>query len=71
MQIYGKTPKQIGAGNVSDKAELAMEEHWVSTSRTRGIPPVLARWVFWDRKQGNSDPRYWSAVFEPDLDLQL
>ena len=66
MQLYGKAPGAIGEGRVSDKEELQMETHWVNTCKARGLPPVLARWIFWDRKQGYSDSRYWSFVFEKE-----
>lgn len=64
MQLYGRKPGDIGQGRVSDTEERKMEDHWVKTCGSRKLPPVLGRWIFWDRKQGHSDPRYWSFVFE-------
>lgn len=66
MQLYGTGTETIRAGRVTDKAELAMETHWVDTCNKHAVAPAISRWVFWDRKQGYSDPRYWSFVFEPE-----
>lgn len=64
MSLYGVPTKQIGAGKVLDKEELAMETHWVEACQERKLPPVICRWIYWDRKQKYADPRYWSYVFE-------
>jgi|688.fasta_scaffold156453_5 hypothetical protein len=66
MQLYGMTPKDIASGKINDKTEAAMETHWVAACRERKLPPVISRWVYWDRKQGYSDSRYWSFVFEQE-----
>ena len=66
MQLYGSKRDSIGAGRVSDKDEKAMETHWVAECKASSVAPALARWIFWDRKQGYSDSRYWSFVFEPE-----
>lgn len=66
MQLYGRKPNAISQGRVSDREEAQMERHWVSTCKRQGLPPALARWVFWDRKQGYADSRYWSFVFEQE-----
>ena len=64
MQLYGATTSEIRRGRVGQKIEQEMERHWVETSRAHGVPPVIARWVFWDRKQGKADSRYWTYVFD-------
>lgn len=64
MQIYGKTPNEIGKKGVSAKEEAAMEAHWVGACKAHGVAAPIARWIFWDKKQGHADPRYWSFVFE-------
>lgn len=40
------------------------ERHWVTTCRENGIPPFIARQIYWDEKQNQSSPRYWSSCFE-------
>ena len=64
LQLYGYTPKQINERGISMKKMVAVEDHWVSQCADAGIPPVIGRWNFWDRKQGQSDSRYWSFVLE-------
>ncbi len=41
-----------------------IEAHWLDMSRMWNIPPYIARCIFWDRKQGKEDSRYWSYVLE-------
>jgi len=41
-----------------------IESHWLDMSRMWNIPPYIARCIFWDRKQGKEDSRYWSYVLE-------
>ena len=64
MQLYGASTSEIRLGRVSAAAEKEMERHWVETSRAHGVPPVVARWIFWDKKQGKPDSRYWTYVFD-------
>ena len=66
MQIYGWSPKQISLGKVPERDEAQMEQHWVAACKDGNVPPVIARWVYWDKKQNYSDPRYWSFVFEEE-----
>jgi hypothetical protein len=42
----------------------AIENHWVEMSNMWNIPAYIARCLYWDIKQGYSDSRYWSYVFE-------
>lgn len=64
MQLYGRSPSEISKKGIPDREERAMESHWVNACKRRSVPPVLARWIFWDKKQGYSDSRYWTCVFE-------
>ena len=58
FQVYGldqsKDLRQYGK----------IEEHWLDMSRMWNIPPYIARCIYWDRKQGKEDSRYWSYVLE-------
>ena len=53
-------------GNASPgrKKVDALEAHWISACAQHGLPPVVARWAFWDSKQRKKDSRYWSYVLE-------
>ena len=65
MQAYGKTPRDISSGKVSDKEEREMEAHWVRTCLKHNVPPVIGRWTAWDIKMNSfGNPRYWTWVFE-------
>ena len=65
FQLYGYTAKGVYNG-VSRKKTEAIEEHWTRSCRACRIPPVLARWLYWDAKQGYSNSRYWSFMFEKE-----
>lgn len=41
-----------------------IESHFVQMAKLWNTPPALARAILWDRRQGKSDSRYWSYVFE-------
>jgi thermostable 8-oxoguanine DNA glycosylase len=41
-----------------------LEDHWVSNSNRKDLPPYIARCIYWDRKQEKTDSRYWSHVLE-------
>jgi hypothetical protein len=58
FQAYGLNQK------TSRNKYDTIESHWVSNSISRRIPPYIARCVYWDRKQEQSNSRYWSHVFE-------
>jgi len=66
LQLYGYSPKEINQQHSAQKSMSAIEKHWVEACKARGIPPVVARWLFWDGKQGHPDSRYWSFVFEKE-----
>jgi hypothetical protein len=43
------------------------EEHWVNTCKTNNIPPFIARSIWWDKNQVNTNEslgKYWTYVFE-------
>ena len=70
FQAYGldqrKHNKQYGV----------LESHWVENSEKKGLPPYIARCIYWDRKQEKEDSRYWSHVLEEgdffdDLKIKL
>ena len=41
-----------------------IERHWVSNSLAIGVPPAVARAIFWDRKQNRTDSKYWTYVID-------
>ena len=70
MQLYGYQPSTVG--KCTSKDERAMERHFVSECRKAGIPPVIARWRFWDIKQNQPDSRYWTRTLEtPEITAKL
>jgi hypothetical protein len=68
QQLYGYPPSVINKKGIRDKDTAEIEQHWVKQCLKRGIPPVVARWLYWDRKQGQPDSRYWSFVLERGCD---
>jgi thermostable 8-oxoguanine DNA glycosylase len=43
-----------------------IELHWITMCNLWQIPPYIARCLYWDRKQGYSNSRYWSYALEPE-----
>ena len=43
-----------------------IESHWLGLCKKHGVPSPIARAIYWDRKQGKINTRYWSYVFEKD-----
>jgi hypothetical protein len=62
FQLYGIATDKVGEVKAPDR--VRMETHFDMTCTGLGIKPVTARWVIWDKKQGKTDPRYWSHVLE-------
>lgn len=58
FQAYGLSQKR------NHKLYTRLEDHWIYNSRTKELPPYIARCIYWDRKQEKSDSRYWSHVLE-------
>lgn len=46
------------------KAYRRIEEHWTEHCEKRKIPSPIARHVYWDQVQGQTNTSYWSHVFE-------
>lgn len=63
LQLYGYEPKDVMKAN-SGKKYREIEKHWVDTCKEAGIPPYIARCLYWDKKQQKTDSKYWSYVFE-------
>jgi hypothetical protein len=66
LQLYGLR----GNMSVTPRLYSEMETHWVALCRDRDVPPAIGRHIFWDRKQGETDTRYWAYVFENELDTR-
>lgn len=43
---------------------LKIEKGFINHAKKQGLNPVEARWKWWDNKQGYTDSRYWTYVFE-------
>ena len=59
--MYGYTPSIV-----KDKDFESIEQHWLTMCGQRNIPPALVRFMYWDKKQGKQNSRYWSHVLEPE-----
>jgi hypothetical protein len=66
LQLYGFTAQQINKRGPREKDYQMIEKHWTECCAQVCAPPVLARWIYWDRKQGHGDSRYWTHVFEKE-----
>lgn len=71
LQLYGFSTTHIQQSHVNKREMDAIEQHWAKSCAECGIAPVIARWIFWDRKQGQTDSRYWSYVFEENYNERL
>jgi len=66
LQLYGYTAKHINERGIRKSDMDAIESHWAIQCAKVRVPPVIARWTYWDNKQGQADSRYWSFVFEEE-----
>ena len=41
-----------------------IEKYWLDMCGMWNVPSTIARAIYWDRKQGKTDSRYWSYVLE-------
>ena len=64
LQLFGFTASNVD--KCKPKEFETIENHWVSKCNELSIPPALARLLFWDKKQGKLNSRYWSYVLEAD-----
>jgi hypothetical protein len=60
LQLYNYYKK--GTPNPPVYAE--MEKHWVDTCDKCNVPSPIARHIYWDGIQKQTDTRYWSYVLE-------
>ena len=61
LQLYEYDSKRGTPGAAKYKE---MEQHWVEVCRAKAIPPFMARNIYWDKVQAQTNTRYWSHVFE-------
>lgn len=64
LQLYGVAPGEVGSVGIRDYTRMIT--HYDCVCGLEGVAPCVARWCLWDNKQGQSTPRYWSRVLEPD-----
>lgn len=52
--------------NTKEKVKLyhKAEKHWLDSAKAVNCPPMIARCIYWDKKQNQTDSRYWSKVLE-------
>jgi len=63
IKLYGMIEKSF----TSKKEKVAYEKYeqdWIERSKMLSSSPYIARCIFWDKKQQQSDSRYWSHVLE-------
>jgi len=41
-----------------------IERHWIQMCKMWNVPSYIARCIYWDKKQGSTDSRYWSYCLE-------
>lgn len=41
-----------------------IEKHWTEMCKMWSVPNYIARCIYWNKKQGKTDSRYWSSVLE-------
>ena len=58
FQAYGLNQTKHG------KFYRDIENYWLAKCYAGRIPSCIARAIYWDRKQGEVDSRYWSYVLE-------
>lgn len=67
LELYGMKTLKYKSG-VGLKMYKSMERHWSVQCGKIGVPCYIARCIYWDAKQNKNDSRYWSFVYEENLD---
>ncbi len=57
LQLYGFIDSKERA-KVREKQYIEMETHWLNTCKSLDIAPMIARAIWWDKKQQQTDSRY-------------
>jgi hypothetical protein len=60
LRLYGRT-----GDTPSARLYHKLEDHWRRACNKQGVPPAIARHIYWDRLQGYSLNRYWAWCLEP------
>lgn len=63
IQLYGFEPSEVNRASKGSTYKN-LETHWVTNCQDRSVPSYIARNIFWDKNQSQTDCRYWSHVFE-------
>jgi hypothetical protein len=63
IQLYNLKHQKFDSGKGQVIYQDA-EQDWISRSKELKASPYISRCIFWDRKQKQSDSRYWSHVLE-------
>lgn len=63
LRLYDMEHLTYGSNKGFSKYRQA-EQHWSVNCGKIGVPCYVARCIYWDALQGQSDSRYWSYVFE-------
>lgn len=58
LDLYGHDKELAPAKNLYHR----MEDYWLSLSDERGLPPYIARCIYWDRAQKQKTSHYWAKV---------
>lgn len=62
MQLYGMD--EVRNTGKHKKIYETNEQDWIDRSAGVESAPYITRCLFWDKKQGHEDSRYWSHVLE-------
>lgn len=63
IQLYGLSVQGFDRGK-GYQIYRHCEDDWISRSKEVGASSYVSRCMFWDKKQGKNDSRYWSHVLE-------
>ena len=58
LRLYGQDPDDSPNQTNYDW----MERYWVKQSDKRGVPPYIARCIYWDRLNNSTTSNYWAYI---------
>ena len=64
LQLYERTFSTGPVSGAAYRDYIHTEADWLARSEALDMPPFIARQMWWDEKQGKTDSKYWSYVFE-------
>lgn len=63
FKVKDSNNKQV-SGSINKSCYMELEKYWCNKCKKAGVPSAIARHMWWDEKQNQTNTHYWSYVFK-------